>query len=223
MNVVDIILLVFLGFCALNGIKEGFIRSVGGLAALVAGIWAAIAFRLSLVFYFENKFGWVSSLEAWLIKKIPFFQLSSDTGELIVSGEPSQFEQWLIQMRTILLPSGSNFNPAEQIALILISAAAFVLIFVLVRGIVGVVIQAVDHLVKATPLRSVNRLLGLATGLLKGLLYLVVVSLLLLPLLKTSAFIGSDFSNDLVLLINHSFVYEWVEVVKQGIAGLMAL
>ncbi len=44
MNVLDIIIIVFVGFLVVLGIRKGFIISLASLVALILGIWAAVHF-----------------------------------------------------------------------------------------------------------------------------------------------------------------------------------
>jgi membrane protein required for colicin V production len=61
MNFLDIIILFFLGWGFIMGLKKGFIIEVASLIALILGIWAGIHFSDFVSGLLISKFGWSSA------------------------------------------------------------------------------------------------------------------------------------------------------------------
>ncbi len=68
MNVIDIILLVLLGLAVFKGIKDGFVRQVGGIAGLIMGIFLAGRFSAMLSSWLHQ---WINASES-IVKAISF-------------------------------------------------------------------------------------------------------------------------------------------------------
>jgi uncharacterized membrane protein required for colicin V production len=204
MNLVDIFILILILCSGYAGLKTGLIRTIGSLAALLLGIWIGWQFRLPLVYYAENKFGWVTALTGWLQENVPFFRLLTPAA----ASASSQFELWFEQIQNTFLPwLHTAYNPAEQMAVILLSVLAFILIFALVRFIVGGGFHLLQQLIDHTPLHLINHGLGLVAGGLKGLFYGMLLIFLLTPFLSTGAFLGWEWSGTVMQMLTQSFFY----------------
>lgn len=68
MAVIDIILLILLGIALFKGLKDGFIRQVGGIAGLILGIFLAGRFSALLAGWLHQ---WVDASES-IVKSISF-------------------------------------------------------------------------------------------------------------------------------------------------------
>jgi uncharacterized membrane protein required for colicin V production len=207
MNQLDLAVLILVALSAFAGLRAGLIQAVGDLLAFLAGLWTAWHFRLGLVYYAENKLGLVTFLEDWLRQHIAFFQVFPSTAASQPE-EQARFQTWFTQIRELFLPQISvDFNPAEQMAVILLSVAAFALIFTVVRFILGLIFHLLQRLIDLTPLHLVNHWLGLVFGTLKGILYCGLALFLFSPLFTTGAFLGWSWGGKVMRELDTSLFY----------------
>ncbi|MDL2227427.1 CvpA family protein [Odoribacter sp. OttesenSCG-928-L07] len=157
MNWLDIVILIPCVWFFYTGFKNGFVKSITQLIALILGIWVSIKFSDGVLnFCFEK-----------------FPQLQEHT---------------------------SSMSPQ------LIKIIAFVVVFILVIIVIHLIGTLVDKLVSMIALSSINKIIGGAFGVFKGLLITGVIIYILNMFNIINPIIKED-------VREKSFLYTYVEKV----------
>ncbi len=82
MEIIDIILILFLGFGLIRGLMKGFIRELAALAALILGLYGAVYFSHFAYSFIEEQFNLSPAYCQWLAYAATF--LLSAVGILLV-------------------------------------------------------------------------------------------------------------------------------------------
>jgi uncharacterized membrane protein required for colicin V production len=208
-NQIDIIVAAIFGLGIISGIQKGLIKALGSLLAWIVSFWAAWHFRLPLIYFLENRWALVSTLEQWLLTHIPFLRLTQSVVVVGAPGEPEQYQFWLDQLKALFLPPTSTMiAPAQQLAMILLSVAAFFLIFVLARLATNLIFHFLQLIVDYTPLKLLNHSLGAVLGGLEAALFSFLLFFILTPILSTGALMGWVWSTALMQMLSGSFFYQ---------------
>ncbi|MGS0765934.1 CvpA family protein [Syntrophomonas curvata] len=171
LNVLDYLIIAVLLLSALAGLRKGLFNVVGGLAGVLIGLLAAIAFHRELTQYLEKTLGVNTLLVGFLREKLPLPVL--DPGLIKVLGYAPQWA-----------------DPASYLATTLFTALSFLLILLLGSKLVQAICQLLDSLFAHGILSGVNRSLGMGLLLLKNLVILAVLAGILLSPLELAAQMG---------------------------------
>ncbi|MGB9886074.1 MAG: CvpA family protein [Moorellales bacterium] len=161
LNWLDWVLLALILVGALRGYSRGLIRELGGLAALVVGLGAAVSYAPRLAEQLGRA-----------------FPLMVDGLASVLSGTAAGSEAAANPL--ITSPWGDLFDLGLPVGTLLgrwlgygvLTVIAFILIFLVVAALVRWFSSLVSATVNRTPLGGLNRLLGLVVGGLVGALAL---------------------------------------------------
>ncbi len=76
MEIIDIILILFLGFGLIRGLMKGFIRELASLAALILGLYGAIYFSHFAYSFIEEQFNLSPAYCQWLAYAATFLLIA---------------------------------------------------------------------------------------------------------------------------------------------------
>ncbi len=200
-NMLDIVLLIVLAVSAWKGAHSGLTRSLLHLVAIIAGTIAGFMYAPELAARLDTQWGLISRVEGYLgnVVHLPAEAMStsiSTTSSRVQSllanlGLPSPIEAAL--RRYIALtpspgPDQANVGAVvyHAIALMLVRALAFALIFLVVWVAIQLLIAVLTPLVRGTFLRIPDSLGGAALGLLSTGLFLTLLFGIVSPFLSMS-------------------------------------
>ncbi|WP_394906515.1 CvpA family protein [uncultured Mesonia sp.] len=76
MEIIDIILILFLGFGLIRGLMKGFIRELAALAALILGLYGAVYFSHFAYTFIEEQFNLSPAYCQWLAYAATFLLIA---------------------------------------------------------------------------------------------------------------------------------------------------
>ena len=192
---IDVIVIAAFAGCLIRGIKKGFIKSVIGIAIVIAAIFGSIQFSPALAVKMNDKFVHKSVVSV-AKNAIP----DIDT-EKLVNDMPSAFKKVLDRFGTqpedikALLES-SDANATEEqkrdmiaekmgapLAKTISKALAFLIVFAVLYLVLFVASIIICAVVKLPVLKAADKLLGAALGGVSGLLLAWGISIAICALL----------------------------------------
>ena len=193
--IIEISLIVILGFCIFRGYKKGLVRSflvfVNSIAALVGSFLLANWLTTGLVKYFPFP-GIGANLGSFLQNEIEFSG-NLNINELLQGyGLPSGISQTISDsINSSVSTIGSSVKQAvsDSVNYLLSYIIIFILAFVILIIVLNIITRIIDGIVKLPILNQANKLLGLLFGLCKGILIVFVLCLIVrysLPLVDIS-------------------------------------
>mgnify|MGYP001225580272 FL=1 len=195
-NTIDYVLLLILVLCALTGLKQGFVMTVGGIVTFVLSIVLAIFYYDDLSVYLDSNVGITSKLDQFLSEHTPLKTL----------GIPYN-----------LMVKGLTIEEAvHNLAYWLVRALCFVLIALTSRQLLWLALGWLEKLINLGPGSAVNRLLGTVLAVLQGVVVLTLVFWFTLPVLEAASAVGieeagllQDYMNQSVLVTWMRAAYDW--------------
>lgn len=197
MNLLDLIIIAIIGFSIFSGMSKGFTLTVLRLVAFVASALVAYIFypvvaRLlgstvlsTLGIYVEGN-EYVNDV---MLANQPITALSPDSINAAIQNAnlPAPFSSALhsnISNQALANQNASTLGDYfdATLANVLLGIIAFLIIFLLVRLILGIVIRATDSVTRLPVLKQFNSLLGGALGLVRGVLFIFAL-FMLVPIL----------------------------------------
>ncbi|MFO7942270.1 MAG: CvpA family protein [Bacillota bacterium] len=144
----DLFVAVVLVVGVIRGVRQGFLLSLFSFGGLLVGFWMGWQFAPNLVAVAEREWGWRSSLEAYLAENV-----------------------------VLPLEAGEFFSAAlthAQLAEIILTVAAFLILYMLVRIVAEVVGGSMKRAISWSVLGILDRILGAVFGLLATIFGLAV-------------------------------------------------
>lgn len=192
MNSLDLILLVFLFLVAWRGFRDGFIRSVIGLAGFIMALGVAYHYYQPLTAFLNQTWHLQDKLQPLLSGLIklpaPVAQLplqSLPTGQIITLGHQMGLPQgWLAALQGWSANSTTTLGEVlnNLVSKGLVQGLVFLLLLLIGKYILGLAAGLLTGLVNFGPLGAANRLAGLALGLVEWGIYVAGFLALLTPL-----------------------------------------
>ncbi|HAG10847.1 MAG TPA: hypothetical protein DCK76_05585 [Desulfotomaculum sp.] len=178
MNWVDVTILVIIGWFAWRGLTTGLLKGIARLAGIFLGIVFAMKYDSQLADFAGSKWHLTEKLSK-------YFSFPTDLWNESMSWWSSQ---------------GSSFTGGEQIQNILsmrlLEIIAFLLIFLVVYRLVYLVGSLLSKVARTAFLGPVDRLGGLALGIVNGLVIVLILVALMMPLqIPVSMFSGGQPDN----------------------------
>lgn len=201
LNLLDIILLIFLVVAAWKGARSGLTRSLLHLAAIVTGTIAGFMYAPELAARLDTQWGLIGRVEGFVGKVVHLpveamsasISTSSSRVQALIGnlGLPAPLESALRQYANTSPPPGPNHASLgavvyNAIALMLVKALAFILIFLAVWVVVQILIMVLTPVVRGSFLRLPDSLGGALLGLLSTGLFLTLAFGVLSPFLSMS-------------------------------------
>ena len=200
-NLLDAVLLIVLVVSVWKGARSGLTRSLLQLGAVIAGTIAGFMYAPELAARLDTQWGLIGRVEGYLGKVVhlPAEAMSTGIGttssriqSLIANlGLPSPIEAALrryVAASPAPGPDQANVGAVvyHAIALMLVKALAFVLIFLVVLAAVQILIAVLTPLIRGTFLRIPDSLGGAALGLVSTCLFLTLLFGVVSPFLSMS-------------------------------------
>ncbi len=170
MNVFDYFVIAILILSGISGFKKGFIKTLGSIISLAAGILLAVVYYDSFASYLQEYYGLITALSEVIRSKIPLT---------------------VVNMESTLLVNGMDFDDgAHYLAYLLTLAMSFIVIFLLSSKVVQILWSGLDRLFSWGWLSSINRLLGMVLVAAKNLIVLTIILGLLYPAMVLASGMG---------------------------------
>jgi uncharacterized membrane protein required for colicin V production len=195
MNLVDGIIFLVLAWGALRGFSRGLISMACSLAGLLIGVWLAGSYYIPLADFLGVNLGLKKLLTNIFI---PFCAGGTTGGTPEVGGLPI-FPPSLWEPVQAMQSGISGITMAQLLADSLVKLIAFFIIFALVSAVLGAILGVVANILTRIThlvlLGGVNRLGGMAGGLITNGLFLVVAVGMLTPLVYSFGLDTTLFNN----------------------------
>ena len=181
--IINLVIIGLLIIFVIVGFIKGFIKQLLGIAGTILALVLAALFCRPLVDIVRYNTPVFSGLQDWISGILP-------------SIDKSVIESYPAFLQNIFAPILEDSATAietvsESLTVIILSAAAFVLISVVVRIVVFVLGKLLSAIINKTPLSAINRLLGAAVGFAKGVLFisalLFIAEVTIVPLVPSVA------------------------------------
>jgi uncharacterized membrane protein required for colicin V production len=217
MNWVDWGIVVIVAIATLSGLRRGMILTLTGLAAQIGSLIAAFVLTRPVSVFLETRFAWAARLATWLAGSI---RLPADfattkvseltSGELWTmleqSGLPEQYQDaivtWIAES-----PGTSQATLAEfihqSLGMLLLNVLVFVGLLILTRWLIRAFGRGVSDAAHTVGAGGIDRLGGMALGLLQGAVAVALILGLALPFLATWA-------PAVVAAVNASLLSPWL-------------
>ncbi len=193
--VLDIVVLVIFVAAVFLGFKRGFLKSVIGVVGFLAALMVAFTFSETLTPWAYDTFV-KSSTETAILTAIE--KSASDTSASLEQNLQKAEQELPALVKSMMEKSGVSLtdlsskmeggieNTASAIAqtiteqvvkpvmFLLIRCILFFALLVLARIVVKIVEKILGGIIKHTPLRATDKLLGLLLGAVKGLLWMLL-------------------------------------------------
>lgn len=167
-NLVDLIILVLIVLSGLAGLRQGFVKSFGGLFGTIAAFIMALLFSDDLVLLLEKTFGARTALANALAGHLPVTALPLSLSRIVEDG--------------LTAPTA-----ADLLAQLLLVLACFLFITFAGARLLQIIFSAFNALVSWGILGWLNSGLGLLLVVIKNLLILSIVLGLIQPAISLAA------------------------------------
>ena len=194
---VDIALIIILVGSVIGSMRKGFLKCVLSLLCVIVALAAATTFNEPVA-----EWGYDSVLDSMVTEKVEESMLNgmeSIDAAITVDAITQAIPQFLVDSiaemgidissvtESIDSLELSTHDTAQSIsqqiirpaALVILRMLAYILIFVFVRFLAGIITNVFSGIVKLPVLRSVNKLLGAILGVVKGIVLVFSISMLL--------------------------------------------
>lgn len=202
LNLFDYVCIGILLICMLSGLMKGFVKEVSGVISLLLSVVIAkivsIPITLKVYEYFNVREAVLGKLES-VVAEVYADKVNASVEELKLGIETvlSKFSfigNYISKSVTedfgvyeILAKGGDNFvkdlsiklmSQLEPVILYMLSIVLFIVICILVFIIVKIVMKSLSSIIKKIPLvGSMNSLLGMSIGCIKGACLVVLITL----------------------------------------------
>ena len=220
--VIDLILLALLIVFVYLGAKNGFVRSILGVVAVVVAAILASCFSAPVAQAVYDGF-FKASIETAIAEQLPDMssaQATVDNVQVVVSSIPEAFVNAAAKMGidiSDIATQAGNFDfgaanvaaeitekVAQPIAVSLLEVLSFVAVFLIAYVILQPVVSSISRFFKLPVLKTFNRALGGVVGAVKGVFFVVTVALLLyasVPVVSNAEFIEAVNSSNIINMI----------------------
>ncbi len=171
-NTVDYMIMALIIISAISGFKQGFIKAIGSLVSMLAGLLLAYVYYGQCALYLEEYYGVSSALANVIRGKVAITVVSIDTSL-----------------------AGIEFaDTAQYLAYLIIMAASFIAIYLLSSRVLLILWSGLDHLFSWGILAAANKVLGMILIIFKTTVVLVITIGLVYPALEMASRMGIYFS-----------------------------
>lgn len=191
MNTLDIIVIIIIGFSAIEGLIKGFIKTLFGLVAVIAAILLTIMFtpKVSDMVIENTSFDEMISEKTIELLDIEALVDSKFTDieeqEIIQNLQlPNNLIEHLIENNTNMIKEQLNIDGfIEYIGMIIanmaVKALVFILLFVIITLILNAIVALLDLISQLPVLKQMNAVGGLFIGIILGSTIVWVATLIL--------------------------------------------
>ncbi len=210
----DIVILAVIAITVISGWKQGFFKSIMGLASSIVSFFAAVFFTPYLGAFICDTFV-LKSLSSEIAETLTSLLSVHGTTETLFQKMPEQLSAILERFGVDRAEFVSRFSSstaaggdiikdmsetiARPISEAASSAIAFIIIFIAVSIILKVVTVVIGLAFELPVLKQMNETLGLAAGVVSALFYAVVLANVFVHLASTlNVFDPSAYPTDLI-------------------------
>ncbi|HAA08295.1 MAG: CvpA family protein [Syntrophomonadaceae bacterium] len=186
-NLVDLIILALLVLSGLVGLRQGFVKSFGGLFGTIGAFIIALLFSDDLVLLLEEKFGLRTAVA------------DAVAGHLPVTALP-------LPIPRVLEYELTAPTPADFLAQFILILACFLLITFVGARLIAIIFGAANALVSWGILGWFNSGLGLALVIVKNLLIITILLGLLRPAIQLAANLNYAGAQAIMKAMNDSYL-----------------
>jgi len=196
-NLLDMIVLLILGFCVLKGYRKGFVITVFNLFSLLIALFLTNMLYPSVSVALRGT-GLFDVLKTAVAEALPLEGIAGDItraaeAELIQGlALPAFIKTALVennnpQAYAALAVSGLGSYISGFIAGLILNAIAMLVVFAAVYGLMKLITIGLNIITKLPVIHSLNKLLGIGVGLLQGVVFVWLALALLVGLFAASA------------------------------------
>lgn len=192
MNWLFWVIVVFIAYHVIDGLRRGFIRKAVSAVSLIITLVLVTCLTPRITYFIQNN----TSLHENLQQKCSELFLSSEYNEDVKTDQvlmienmelPENIKEMLLENNNtesydVLKVSGFHDYVGAYIAKLIINALAFLLSFVIVWTAIRAILLALDVVTKLPILHGINKLAGGGLGLIYGIV-LVWIAFLLVTIL----------------------------------------
>jgi uncharacterized membrane protein required for colicin V production len=167
----DIVALLIIVVCAVDGLMRGFIISLFSMAGFFIAIIVAKLLSPAAVGFITAHTGIDEAIGKWLSSKAAGFNST-------------------IQPVLKILGKSEAIQPDKALTAAIILFIAFIIIFILAKLLIMIVARVLNATAKLPVIKQFNKLGGLIFGLVKGVLFLYIIFAILtliIPVLPSSS------------------------------------
>lgn len=221
-NILLVLVVVFLAIMAFAGYKKGFIKIILMMAALIVTITLSAILTPTITGILKDK---TPVYDAIYVKMESFVsgqmqdqavdQTDQQAGALESMDLPESIKNALINNNTgdsYIAMGVDSFAAytAKSLTLFLLNAISFIILFIIISIIFGVIMQLANIFTKIPLIRGANKMAGIAAGLLEGILILWVLAMIVtacgattwgqsvLKMIDDSVFLSFLYNNNLL-------------------------
>lgn len=235
MNWVDWVIVIVIAGTALTGLRRGFVLTLTRLVAQIVPLVAAFILTKPVAAFLETRFGWASSLAAFLGRYIKLPSDFSSTGVSNLSsgqlwsmlektGLPEQYKDavvtWVAES-----PGGAQASLAsfiqQSLGMLLLNVFVFIGLLLVGRWVITLFGKGVSEAVHTVGAGGLDRVGGLLLGTAQGGLYVAVFLGLCMPFLATWSPTGAEAINSSrlgsVFLGSFYMIIPWLRQIGQSV------
>lgn len=197
--IVDLVAIAVILVMAIISSVKGFMKCLIGFIGTVMSVVLALVFCKAVSSFFQNQFGWLSSLSEFFCER--FSTLSAfnvpieDATDLTNMNVPAFIVSVIIEaFSSSPIPEGTTAAQliAPVLAQYLLNIVSFIIIFLLIKLVCFFLNKTLGEVFRTIPIvRSVNGVLGFAVGAIEAIL-------LICTILYVISFIPADGLNEFI-------------------------
>ncbi len=161
MNWLDLVIILFIAWGALKGFSLGLIRTFFGTVGLVAGLAGAYWYAPQLGEFLDRQYQLVDWATTFFQDRVS--PSSFPDGNLAASYHEA-FARYLTKMGYVRVSADFGAIVYEGLGNLVVEALSFLLIFVVIRVVLGLAASVLHRTVAWGPVAGLNRLTGLIFG-----------------------------------------------------------
>lgn len=210
MNVLDIIFVIILGYCAYRGYQKGLFATISRVAGYVVALIGAMALYQPLALFLGNELRLREVLSPWIAEKmaIPAASFQTDINDVAFDKAKGIIESYQLPelfnniMEDIIskiaeVPIASGVNTLGEgitytVSGFILNAVSFVLIYMLLSILFRIVIPKLFTGVNPKPINFIDKISGSVLSMGGGLLTVSALVILLTPLASMGAMKGNE-------------------------------
>ncbi|WP_425448715.1 CvpA family protein [Dethiothermospora halolimnae] len=243
MNIIDVVMIVIILLNGLEGLKKGFILSVMDILGFVIAGYIAKIYYISFSRFIVNNTNIYNKLNTFIMDKVSKVLHRGNGGSTLDSAIeafefPNILEKHIINQHINNKAINITESISNSLTNIIINIISIIIVFFIAKMIINIVANIINGIFKLPVLKSINNLLGLLTGAIKGLLIIYILFALITPIIVTSpdgwlsnrvytSIIGQYFyENNIIILFLEAngliniFEGQYLKVASESLANL---
>jgi len=180
LNWLDWVFVLIVLFSALKGLSTGLFAGLAKIISLVLGITVAFIAYRPLAVYLEGQWGWGDSIAESLLKHFSTSSIQDIANRILTN----KLQQNFLHHQNQQLSEGLH-SIVNQLALIILEFISFMLLLIIVILVVRLLMGLFSGAITHTFLSPLDYIGGLFLGLARGVIIVLLMTLLLEPVIVT--------------------------------------